>query len=524
MKFSRWSGLPPAADALSCPPMSRRSRRRQGNLSNGWTGRVAVTLLVVCVVCAAIGYGSLKRYLHSDGFRQLLSAKVSKVLGMQGEFGPFRWDGLAVDTGSFEATGNGQIRSLYADRLHSEVNLSGVRRGVWELHGASVNRAEVNLDARKQPAAEMPAAGFLDTKPNKPAKTGWLPNEVEVNGLDLRELVVKVLLDDGEVFANGMRVRADRMGDKNAYRAEIDGGRIRLPWSWLPEVNLDRVRLRYQKNGFFVTTADAGVFKQGRIDGSGEWLPKEKQYTFEGNVRSIKCDELLNADWAKRLTGDLASSFVIEGHDTEGVARGTLTLKNGVLTALPVLDSLAAYADTRRFRVLALSEAHADWHWQAGEVTFNNLVLASESLVRLEGRLIIRGRELDGFFRLGLAPGTLAAIPGAETDVFLAGERNLLWTPLHITGTLDDPKEDLTSRLVAAAQGRMFEVIPETGEKVLKFTHSMLNESGIIEKGTQVIDKTTDSLMQGAGGLLNGFLGGGSTPVAPPPPEPPKPE
>jgi len=504
--------------------MSRRSRRRRGNLSSGWGGRVAVALLISCVVCAAVGYWTLKHYLHSDGFRYLLSAKVSKGLGMQGEFSPFRWDGLAVETGSFEATGNGLIRSLYADRLHAEVNLSGVRRGVWELHGASANRVEINLDARKRSAADSPVPSLVEDPPAKPRKNGWLPNEVEVDGSDLRELVVKISLDNGEVFANGMRVRVDRARDKNAYLVDVDDGRIRLPWAWLPEVNLDRVRLRYQKSGLFVTDARATVFKQGRLDGSGEWNARNQQFSFEGNVRSVKCDELLNADWAKHLAGDVASSFVIEGHGAEVLAKGSLTIKNGVLTALPVLDSLAAYADTRRFRVLALNEAHADWRWQAGEFTFSNLVISSESLVRLEGRLVIRGRELDGSFRLGLAPGTLAAIPGAETTVFLPGERGLLWTPLRITGTLDDPQEDLTSRLMAAAQGRMFEVIPETGEKVLKFTHSILNDSGIIEKGTRVIDKTTDTLMQGAGGLLNGLLGGGSPPPNPPPPDPPKPE
>ncbi|MEI6675437.1 MAG: hypothetical protein WCO57_09695 [Verrucomicrobiota bacterium] len=504
--------------------MSRRSRRRRGNLSSGWTGRVAVTLLLVCVVCAAVGYWSLKHYLHSDGFRYLLSAKVSKALGMQGEFSPFRWDGLVVETGAFEATGNSLIRSLHADRLHAEVNLSGVRRGVWELHGASVNRVEVNLDARKRLATDSPVPSLVEEPPVKPRKNGWLPNEVEVDGADLRELAARVLLDNGEVYANGMRVRVDRAGDKHTYLVEVNDGRIRLPWSWLPEVNLDRVRLRYQKSGLFVTDATASVFKQGRLNGSGEWNARDQQFSFEGNVRSVKCDELVNADWAKHLAGDAASSFVIEGHGAALVAKGTLTIKNGVLTALPVLDSLAAYADTRRFRVLALNEAHADWRWQAGDFTFSNLVVSSESLVRLEGRLVIRGRELDGTFRLGLAPGTLAAIPGAETDVFLAGERNMLWTPLRITGTLDDPHEDLTTRLLAAAQGRMFEVIPETGEKVLKFTHSILNDSGIIEKGTQVIDKTPDTLLQGAGGLLNGLFGGGSPPANPPPPASPKPE
>ena len=271
-----------------------------------------------------------------------------------------------------------------------------------------------------------------------------------------------------------------------------------------------------------MTDVDAAVFKQGRIDGSGEWNPKEQAYAFEGNARGIKCDELLSKDWAKHLTGNLVSSFVITRLSTGPLAKGTLTINNGVLTALPILDSLAAYADTRRFRVLALNEAHCDWRWQADAVTFTNLVLASESLIRLEGRLVIRGRQLDGSFRLGLAPGTLAAIPGAETDVFLAGERNLRWTPLHISGTLDDPKEDLTERLVAAAENRMFDVLPETGEKVLKFTRSMLDSSGTIKTGTEVIEKAADTLMGVGGGVLNGLLGGGNPP---PTPEPqPKPE
>jgi len=490
-------------------------------------GRVAVGMLVAGVICAAIGYWSLKNYLHSDGFRRLLSAKVSKALDMTGEFAPFNWDGLVVDTASFEATGSGAVGSLHADRLHSEVNLSGVRRGVWDLYGANVNRVEINLDARTRPDAPAPSTAFLD-EPQKPSpRSGWLPSEVEISGLDLRELIVRASLDDGELFANGMRIRVERAADKRAYRAEIDGGRIRLPWSLLPEVNLDRARLRYQNGGFFVTDANATVFKQGRIDGSGEWNPKQQQYAAEGNARGIKCDELLNADWAKRLTGDVATSFVIERRSTGPLAKGTLTIKNGVLTALPMLDSLAAYADTRRFRVLALSEAHADWRWQKGEISFSNLVLSSESLVRLEGRLVVHGRELDGAFRLGLAPGTLAAIPGAETVVFLPGERGLLWSPLRITGTLDNPQEDLTDRLVAAAHDRMFDVIPETGEKVLKFTRSILDDSGVIDKGVEVIDSATGTgtgtLM---GGVLNGILGGGTRPLEKPKPpkEQPNPE
>ena len=112
-------------------------------------------------------------------------------------------------------------------------------------------------------------------------------------------------------------------------------------------------------------------------------------------------------------------------------------------------------------------------------------------------------------FRLGLAPGTLASIPGAETDVFLPGERGLLWTTWRLSGTLDDPQEDLTDRLIAAAGMRMFDQLPETGEKVIKFTHSLLGEpsSKTIEKVVKLIEESSKTVRE-VSGILDGLLGG----------------
>ena len=102
--------------------------------------------------------------------------------------------------------------------------------------------------------------------------------------------------------------------------------------------------------------------------------------------------------------------------------------------------------------------------------------------------------------------------------MFISGERGLLWTTLRITGTLDDPKEDLTDRLIAAAGMRMFDQIPETGEKVIKFTHSLLGEPSTktIEKGVKLIEKSSKTVRK-VSGILDDLLGGGT-------PEPPEKE
>jgi len=488
--------------------MSRRSRKRGGSGECRWLGKAAAGLLVSLVLGLGAAYTVLRIYLHSDGFRGFLSDQAGKTTGVTGEFAPFHWQGLAVDTDSFEAKGGGPVTRVRADGLHTEVGFGGVRRGVWEIRGSCLRRLEVSIDARKH-ADETPPPPLARNALEKVKPAGWFPSKAEVQGIDVRELVVKAILDQGLATASGINVHAEQAGAKDAYRAEIEGGTVSLPFGMVPILRLDHAQLRYQNGQVFLTDATVAAWDSGRIQGTGEWDMKSRQFSIEGEAAGVKCENVLNADWAKRLTGEVTSGFALDNRQGDPLASGKLTVKNGTLTALPMLDALAAYAYTRRFRVLTLSEAHTEWRWRNGEVALTNLLLASEGLMRLEGGMIIRGKNMDGLFRLGLAPGTLARIPGAETDVFAPGEHGLLWTTLRITGTLDDPKEDLSDRLIAAAGLRMFDQLPETGEKALKFTRSVLDEASpkTIEKSEKII-KETRKAVRDVSGILEGILGG----------------
>ncbi|MEO8616617.1 MAG: hypothetical protein ABI600_15850 [Luteolibacter sp.] len=488
--------------------MSRRSRRNNPTAGGGWFGKIIVGSLILALLAAGVGYAMLRSYLHSDSFRKFLSAEVSDVAGVTGEFALFRWEGLALETDSFEAKGAGVVTGLRADGLHAEVGFGGVGRGVWEIKGSSLKRLDVSVDATKTVEEKLTAEVRRDSKKTAP-KSSWLPKDAELQVLDVGDVSVNAALEEGPATASGMRLHLEPGGAKNAYRAEVRGGTIHMPFKVLPEIRLDRLRLRYQNQRVFLTDATVLAWKSGRIEGSGEWDMDSRQYTLEGVASGLTCEDIFSETWAKRFTGDVASSFSMDNSSSSPTARGKLTIQSGVITALPMLDALAAYADTRRFRVLNLNEAHTDWRWKKGELALTNFVLSSDGLVRLEGSLTIRGRELDGLFRLGLAPGTLATIPGAETDVFIAGERGLLWTPLRITGTLDDPKEDLTDRLITAAGLRMFDQIPETGEKVIKFTRSVIGDDPkkAVDKGVKIIEKGT-GIIRDASGILDGFLGG----------------
>ena len=492
--------------------MSRRARRKQGGAKEPWFGKSLVFFGVSLLLALTLGYAGLRAYLHSEGFRKFLSVEVSKAAKVVGTFSSFRWDGLAVETERFEATGEGMIASVGADQIATEVGFGALGKGAWELKQTRVSRVELGLDFTKksEPSPTIPVEVARNLK--KKQQASWLPSKVEMESVVIGELSIRAITTDGVVGARGMMVSFEPLSAKGSFGGEITGGTINPAKAWLPEIRLEKVRGSFRDGSAFITSADLKAWESGRFDAFGEWDSKTGTYAFEGNLDGVKCDEVLNENWARRLTGDVSSTFSVNNMSGKMAMNGELTVRNGTLTALPMLDALAAYADTRRFRIIQLSEARTKWRYSDGAYVFTDFVMASEGLIRLEGRFSINGQAIDGMFRLGLVPGTLAGIPGAETDVFLPGERGLLWAPIRITGTLDDPKEDLTDRLIMAAGLRMFDVIPESGEKVLKFTKSFLGEhpSDAIEKGIEgglnVIDEG-EKVIKGANSIIKGLLG-----------------
>jgi hypothetical protein len=85
--------------------------------------------------------------------------------------------------------------------------------------------------------------------------------------------------------------------------------------------------------------------------------------------------------------------------------------------------------------------------------------------------------ELSGRLRVGVVPGLLSLIPGAEEKVFSAenngGKLGLLWCNVNLSGTLNSPREDLSARLIAAAKDRLFRELP-SGKKALQIPGAII--------------------------------------------------
>jgi len=434
----------------------------------------------------------------------MLSAQASKSLNAEAEFGSFRWDGTVVDCPSFYAEGPGVMRSVDAQGLSIDIGLGRVRERVVELRNARVNQIDLQFDLRGDASAaprlsdEVPPANPSSVAKSAPWYDRFVPDQVELSQLKIDQSSVKLGLKDGPIEFAGTRWEVEPDQTEGSYRATGQGGVITFPWKLLPPFRMDLARIRYQDGSVFLTDSDFRVYDRGVLRLAGEASIEGAGFSFDGTVRDVMANEVLPPDWSQRVEGRMTSDFTVANRGKGLVVDGDLEFADGVLTGLPVLDSLGAYGGNPRFRRLVLSEAKFSYSWEDGRIVLSDIAIGAEGLIQVEGRLIIeKDRRIDGRFQVGLTPGTLAKIPGAETKVFFPGERGLLWTSLHVTGTLDDPKEDLTDRLITAAGMRMFEILPETGERVLKFTRTALSsdltdrltgENGVIRQGEDLLD------------------------------------
>lgn len=513
--------------------MSRRSERRKSARARKaaprrgkWVMRT-LSILLACVILAGFGvYFWLKSYLHSDDFRVFISGVVGDALGADARFELFEWQGMDARTAGFVSENGGVVRGIRADGVRASVGLGGIRRGVWEISGVRVNQLDLLLDTVAQ--AEPPGGGPVD-KPaggDAPAGpglfSGLLPDRAELDSVEVASASVRLHTARGGLHMQDVGARIDASPSGGAYDVRLSGGMIDTDW-FGSRIDLVSAHGKWRDGRIFLSGSEARVYERGQLTLNGEL--EGGDFGFYGTLTGVRAEELVPPDWQKRVMGDVGARFKVLSGEADTVLRGKVQVKNGVLTTLPVLDSIAAYANTRRFRRLVLSEATFKFWKEGDRLDVRDIVLASEGLVRVVGNMTVRGDRLDGRFRVGIVPGTLSHIPGAETKVFLRGEKGMLWAPLHITGTLDDPEEDLTGRMLAAAGERMFELVPETGRMALKFAHDSAVElpAKAVDATGKILDgdpagavgEGADILRKGVGGVIDLIPGAGSAPRPP---------
>jgi hypothetical protein len=189
---------------------------------------------------------------------------------------------------------------------------------------------------------------------------------------------------------------------------------------------------------------------------------------------------------------------------------------------------------------LSLREARTDFTRTAESGwVLEKMMVDAPGLLRMKGSASVApDGKLFGELLLGVVPGTLRYLAGAEQQVFLplnqlvvtqreralfnAEDSGLLWTRLQLRGTLDHPQEDLAERLARAwFNATVDEVLNMSVDGAIKAAEAASKAAAeaagtVIEKAPDLINngfKTGTELLQkgveGSGDLLQKGVDGG---------------
>jgi hypothetical protein len=128
---------------------------------------------------------------------------------------------------------------------------------------------------------------------------------------------------------------------------------------------------------------------------------------------------------------------------------GDVNIKGGRLTNLKFLDEMAAITRKPDLAHLQFDECRSKFRRHETDCELADIAIEETGKFRIEGTINVSREALAGSLKLGVAPEYLAWLPNPE-EVFTRQQGRYLWTTMHLSGTLDSPRQDLSPRLVAA--------------------------------------------------------------------------
>jgi len=452
--------------------MSRGRRRRRRNaidwgraLSQGLL--IGAAVFLISLVLAVFGFFTYaKHYLQSERFHRLVEAKLSREFRAKVELSDLRWEGSSAFANRVEAHG-------YDEAAFSQVGLAGMRaeldlgrehfqRRVWKVPEVTVGQLDVLFsESGRLPGA---AAGSRTPEVEEDASgtarrnlvSRLIPRELEVDEVRFNNLNLFWKSPGRKTSATGMQTVVRPTSAENTHRVQVRGGLIQ--GTEVPQLNIESLDFQWRGREIFLSEAVLRGEGETLVELEGDLVFGEGEdpgsMQLDAEVSRLSLSDLARERGRTRVHGEVEIVARIEGdpNDLENSRQeGTITIRNGVVETLPILEMLARFTQSKRFERIALRDGGgANFVREGGRTTLSDIDFQSDGLGRLTGDLAIEDGDLAGVLQLGVIPGTLKWIPSAEQKIFTDAREGHLWTTVRVSGTVDDPQHDLTPRLASA--------------------------------------------------------------------------
>ena len=465
--------------------MSRRQRISARPPSRLWLKVISVlaALLVVGIGVAFLGFKSwLMSRLKSPQFRRDVEARASQDLRGRVEILPIRFEGNQFYSDGISALGgpDAGFHSVKIENIRGDFMLPSLWQLIVGEHKGFVDNVEV----------QRVDADFDDLRTEMNVPPAEKHKHSEVLNIAVRDVRLKWRSGALENLAVKVTPR------DNGWMFEGSGGRINQ--LGMPVVDVSTIRAMYNEPAFFLQEL---VVRQdgGEIVASGEFRPQDRA-DLQFFVKSVKVEPYLPDDWRARLHGRLAGDVraifsTKDGDHSPAKFSGNLRMEGGQLEALPVLAKIAEFTKTDQFRRMRLDELSAEFRTDPKGITVSKFVMESKQLLVVRGAFTILDEQVDGTFDVGITPGPLQWLPGSQEKVFTVNRDGYAWTKMRVTGPTSAVKEDLSSRLVAAAESAAIQKVGDTAK-------------GVLENGVKnSVDTAVDAAKKGVGGAFDLLFG-----------------
>ena len=408
-------------------------------------GAIAILFVIVAVGGVATFFSPLlTHYIEGDAFRAAMEAETAKGLHFpSSHYAPIRrTSAFTAESESFEASnGVKAMKSLDAHGITARFDPFGVFLRQWRFNYVHVQSGDVAIQIyQANPEAVIP----------KPWFAIFLPNRVYVNRIESEQANVTWAFRGERAGFFGTRLLITPHGPDFEYVAT--GGKLKM--ALLPDLDLRRVHLLITKT--LLTVYDVDLASNSGSDESihaqaNAGMGKDKSVDFKANFNAVPIRAWLPAEWKGRLNGSAFGELHSAGKDPKlesSSGEGSLRIRNGRIDDVPLLEKLAEVAQKKSFEHLELNDCSLTFGWRYPKIDIKDIIIEEKGKFRIEGEISIERRRLRGTIRLGLTREYLDWLPNPEEVFSPEGFRGYLWTNVHLSGTIDEPGQDLSPRII----------------------------------------------------------------------------
>jgi hypothetical protein len=405
---------------------------------------LAISILFAAVCGVAVFYSPLvTRYVESESFRRAMEDETAKGLHFpQSRYSPIRrTSAFTAQSESFEArNGKKAMKSLDARGIAATFNPLGVFVRQWRFIDVHVQSGDVEIQIYKpNPEAVAP----------KPWFSIFLPNRVYLKKIESEQANITWQFRGERAGFFGTQLLITPHGPDFEYVAT--SGRLKMVL--LPDLDLRRAHLLITKTLLTIydidLASDVGSAESIHAQANAG-IGKDKSVNLRANFNQVPIRSWLPADWKQHLAGSASGDLHWAGQDPKlesSSGEGSLRVSNGRIDNLPLLEKLAELAQKKSFEHLELNDCSLSFGWNYPKIEINNIAIEERGKFRIEGEMSIEQRRLRGTIRLGLTREYLDWLPNPE-EVFSRKQDGYLWTNVRLFGTIDDPGQDLSPRII----------------------------------------------------------------------------